>query len=206
MLLTLLLTFRQHSQLSSSRLSHRAPFDVMRCIGVLGPQTSCAIKTKEAGPEPRGQGPEAEILPHRPPGTLWVLQGGAGLGGLWAGCGPRGPQLGPWVAGFGGRGRWPGRPRGWLLCPSSSSVPAAAGRGLRPRVFSAHGPGPQLQVHAPAWAVTARPLAKRLQTGPAFLLQATFTMLPDLVPISDWRSSVNQGRGSLFRHTGCTTQ
>jgi hypothetical protein len=23
---------------------------------------------------------------------------------------------------------------------------------------------------------------------------------------SDWRSSVNQGRGSLFRHIGCTTQ
>ena len=68
----------------------------------------------------------------------------------------------------------PDRHRGWLLCPSS--VPAAAGRGLRPRVFSAHRPGPQLQVHAPACAVTAHPLAKRLQTGPAFLLQAILTI------------------------------
>jgi hypothetical protein len=43
----------------------------------------------------------------------------------------------------------PDRHRGWLLCPSS--VPAAAGRGLRPRVaFPAHRPLPQLQVQAPA--------------------------------------------------------
>jgi hypothetical protein len=36
-------------------------------------------------------------------------------------------------------------------------------------------------------------LAKRLQTGPAFLLQAIFTIWPDIVPIQiqtgDWRSS-----------------
>jgi hypothetical protein len=35
----------------------------------------------------------------------------------------------------------PDRHRGWLLCPSP--VPAAAGRGLRPRVFPAHMPLPQ---------------------------------------------------------------
>ena len=75
----------------------------------------------------------------------------------------------------------PDRHRGWLLCPSS--VPAAAGRGLRPRVFSAHRPLPQLQVHAPAWGVTPHPLAKRFQTGKGFLLQAIFTIWPDLVPI-----------------------
>jgi hypothetical protein len=46
----------------------------------------------------------------------------------------------------------PDRHRGWLLCPFP--VPAAAGWGLRPRVFSAHRPLPQLQVHAPAWSVT----------------------------------------------------
>jgi hypothetical protein len=66
----------------------------------------------------------------------------------------------------------PNRHRGWLLCPcpSPSSVPAAAGRGMRPRVFSAHRPEPQLQqVQAPACAVTACPLAKRLQTGPSSL-------------------------------------
>jgi hypothetical protein len=38
----------------------------------------------------------------------------------------------------------PDRHRGWLIFPTS--VPAAAGRGLRPRVFSAHGPGQQLQL------------------------------------------------------------
>jgi hypothetical protein len=74
----------------------------------------------------------------------------------------------------------PGRHRGWLLCPSS--VPAAAGRGLRPRVFSAHRPLPQLQVHAPAWGVTPHPEAKRFQTGKG-LLEAIFTLWPDLVPI-----------------------
>jgi hypothetical protein len=35
----------------------------------------------------------------------------------------------------------PDRHRGWLLCPSS--VPAAAGRVLRPRVFPAHRPAPK---------------------------------------------------------------
>ena len=31
-------------------------------------------------------------------------------------------------------------------------------------MFSAHRPWPQLQVHAPAWGVTPRPLAKRLHS------------------------------------------
>jgi hypothetical protein len=99
----------------------------------------------------------------------------------WAGCGPGGPTwpLGRWP--LGSVAGDPDRHRGWLLCPSP--VPAPAGRGLRPRVFSAHRPGPQLQVHAPARAVTAHPLAERLQTGPAFLLQAIFATWPGLVPI-----------------------
>jgi hypothetical protein len=121
----------------------------------------------------------------------------------WVGSG--GPNLAPGP--LGSVAGDPDRHRDWLVCPSS--VPAAAGRGLRPRVFSAHGPGPQLQlqVHAPACAVTAHPLAKRLQTGPAaFLLQAIFTNLARSCADSDWRSSANQGRGSPFRHTGCTTQ
>jgi hypothetical protein len=78
----------------------------------------------------------------------------------------------------------PDRHRGWLLCPSS--VPAAAGRGLRPRVFSAPRPDPQFQVHArPGTGCNspARPLTMRLQTGPTPLLQAIFTVWPDLVPI-----------------------
>jgi hypothetical protein len=56
----------------------------------------------------------------------WVWSGGSNLA-----PGPLGSVAGD-----------PDRHRGWLLCPSS--VPAAAGRGLRPRVFSAHGPPPQL--------------------------------------------------------------
>jgi hypothetical protein len=64
-----------------------------------------------------------------------------------------------------------------LLLPRTG----ACRRGLRPRVFSAHRPGPQLQVHAPARAVTAHPLAARLQTGPAPLLQAIFKTWPGLL-------------------------
>jgi hypothetical protein len=105
-----------------------------------------------------------------PPGSSeesWVLG--------WAGCGPGGPTwpLGRWA-------RWPVTPTG---TGAGSSAPPAGTGGLRPRVFSAHRPWPQLQVHAPARAVTARPLAKRFQTGHAFLLQAIFTIWPDLVPI-----------------------
>jgi hypothetical protein len=75
----------------------------------------------------------------------------------------------------------PVRHRGWLLCPSS--VPAPAGRGLRPRVFSAHRPWPQLQVQDSV--MRRRPIVgiAYIQTGHAFLLQAIFTIWPDLVPI-----------------------
>jgi hypothetical protein len=47
-----------------------------------------------------------------------------------------------------------------------------------------------------------------IQTGRAFLLQAIFTIWPgrSCADSDCWRSSVNQGRGSFFRHTGCTTQ
>jgi hypothetical protein len=64
-------------------------------------------------------------------------------------------------------------------------LPRAGGcrPGLLPRVFSAHRYAPQLQVHAPASGVTPHPLAKRLQTGPAFLHMPIFTIWPDLVPI-----------------------
>jgi hypothetical protein len=75
----------------------------------------------------------------------------------------------------------PDRHRGWLLCPSS--VPAAAGRGLRPRVFSAHRPGPQLQVQDSVMGWQPIVGIAYIQTGPAFLLQAIFTTWPDLVPI-----------------------
>jgi hypothetical protein len=86
--------------------------------------TSCAIKEARSGN-------------FTPPGTIWV-QGGAGLGWVWS----RGANLAPGP--LGSVAGDPDRHRGWLLCPSP--VPAAAGRGLRPRVFSAHGPPPQLQV------------------------------------------------------------
>jgi hypothetical protein len=98
--------------------------------------------------------------------------------------GPTWP-LGRWV-------RWPVTPTGTgagssLLCPSS--VPVAGGWWLRPRVFSAHlgrcrcYRSSKYIVHAPAWGVTPHPLAKRFQTGRGFLLQAIFTIWPDLVPI-----------------------
>jgi hypothetical protein len=129
--------------------------------------TSCAISDR------RSQGPRSAVLGT---GRRWadpgLVQGWSGGGASGpAGCGPTGGPtwnlaLGPWLApGLLAAGCWvlgsvagdPGRHRGWgwLLCPSS--VPAPGGRGLRPRVFSAHRPAPlpQLQVqHAPAWGVT----------------------------------------------------
>jgi hypothetical protein len=58
------------------------------------------------------------------------VQGGAGMGWMWSGGGNLAPGPLGSVAGD------PDRHRGWLICPSS--VPAAAGRGLRPRVLPAH--------------------------------------------------------------------
>jgi hypothetical protein len=73
-------------------------------------------------------------------------------------------------------------------------------------VFSAHRPLPQLQVQDSVMG--RRPIVgiAYIQTGKGFLFRATFTTWPDLCADLDWRSGVNQGRGSLFLHTGCTTQ
>jgi hypothetical protein len=95
----------------------------------------------------------------------WVLSGGSNLA-----PGPLGSVAGD-----------PDRPRGGLLCPPS--VPAAADRGLRPRVFSAHRPGPQLQVQDSVMG--RRPVVSTayIQTGPAFLHMPIFAIWPDPVPI-----------------------
>jgi hypothetical protein len=91
----------------------------------------------------------------------------------------RGVQLGPWPL-WGRWVRWPVTPTGtgagWLLCPSS--VPAAAGRGLRPRVFSAHRPWPWPQLQVQDSVMGRRPIAgiAYIQTGHALLLQAIFTI------------------------------
>jgi hypothetical protein len=69
----------------------------------------------------------------------WVCSGGPNLAPVPLGS----------VAGDPGRHRH----RGWLVCTCTSPVPAAAGRGLRPRVFSAHRPGPQLPKYMPRHAL-----------------------------------------------------
>jgi hypothetical protein len=86
----------------------------------------------------------------------------------------------PWGARFGGR--WP-RPAPGLGPLPPPPVLAAAGRGLRPRVFPAHGPPPQLQVQDAVMG--QRPVVgiAYIQTGGDLLLQAVFTTWPDLVPI-----------------------
>jgi hypothetical protein len=79
----------------------------------------------------------------------------------WVGCGPRGPT---WPLGLVAGDT--DRHRGWFICPS---VPAAAGRGLRPRVFSAHRLVPQLQVQDSLMG--RRPIVgiAYIQTGTGFL-------------------------------------
>jgi hypothetical protein len=90
----------------------------------------------------------------------WVWSGGSNLA--------PGPLGSVWPVTGG-----PDRHRGWLLCPSS--VLAAAGRGLRPRVFSAHGSVPQPQVQDSV-------MGRRPIVGIAYI-QTIFTIWPDLVPI-----------------------
>jgi hypothetical protein len=94
------------------------------------PTTSCAIKER----------PGAEILPRRVPSAIWV-QVWELVWARWVWSGGSNLAPGP----LGSVAGDPDRHRGWLLCPSAVPAAAAAGRGLRPRVFSAHGPGPQLQ-------------------------------------------------------------
>jgi hypothetical protein len=119
----------------------------------------------------------------------WVWSGGSNLA-----PGPLGSVAGD-----------PDRHRGWLLCPSS--VPAAAGRGLRPRVFSAHGPGPQLQVQDSVMGGAAPHCWHCVYPDrPGLPSHAHFHNLARSCADSDWHSSANQDRGSLFRHTGCTTR
>jgi hypothetical protein len=122
---------------------------------VWGPQIGPISPTDSEGPE------AATLATVRPLGPVrsWV-----GLGVV------RGVQLGPWP--LGARWvRWPvtstgDRHRGWLLHPS----PVRTGA-WRPGAEAARVLGSQAwaaapsQVHAPARAVTARPLAERLQTG-----------------------------------------
>ena len=95
--------------------------------------------------------------------------------------------------------RDPDRPRGWLLCPCSS-VPAAAGRGLRPHVFPAHRPGSQLQVRDSVMG--RRPVVgiAYIHTGPVSLFTCPFLQSGEILcrrfrfrlalPLPDSRSQV----------------
>jgi hypothetical protein len=74
-------------------------------------------------------------------------------------------------------------------------------------VFPADRPAPQLQVQDSVMG--RRPIAgiAYIQTGAAsslLLSSSHFHNLARSCADSDWRSSANQGRGSLSRHTGCT--
>jgi hypothetical protein len=167
------------------------------------PKPQCAVRSAcdyDQLRDQRGQGPGGAVLATvRPLGPVSSEELG------WAGCGPGGPTwpLGRWV-------RWPVAPdpdrhRGWVLCPSA--VPAAGGRGLRPRVFSAHRPGPQLQAPSacPGTGCNSASFGRAPSDRPSLPSSSHFYNLARCAD-SDLRSSANQGRGSPFRHTGCTTQ
>jgi hypothetical protein len=120
-----------------------------------------------------------------------------GPGGSWDGLGVlRGVQLGPWAAGFGGLLPQPAPGLAPLPPPPYRPRP----RGLRPRVFPAHRPVPQMgwrpivgiaYIHRPAQAPFTCPFSQSGRTLCRFRLAL---------------QRKNQGRGSPFRHTGCTTQ
>jgi hypothetical protein len=135
--------------------------------------TSCAIRDQ------RGQ--RRRYWPPSAPWVQWPVRSWAGLR-----CGPggQGSNLPPGPLGSVAGG--PDRRRGaWFLCPSPLDPgPGGWGKARASRVFPARRSGPQLQVHAPARAVAAHPLAERLQTGPAPLHMPIFTVWrPGLVPI-----------------------
>jgi hypothetical protein len=98
------------------------------------PEASCCA-IRWGGPEAAGAGGGVD---HRsPPGSTsseelgWAGGVARGVRGpTWAAPGPLSSVAGD-----------PDRHRGWLLGPSS--VPAPAGRGLGPRMFPAHRPGPR---------------------------------------------------------------
>jgi hypothetical protein len=125
---------------------------------------------------------------------------GAAVGWAWPGGGNLAPGPLGSVAGD------PDRHRGWILCPSLLRT-----CGCRPGAEAARVPGSQACAAAPSTSpdmrCNSRPLAKRLQTGTGFLhMPSHFHKPGQILCDSDWRSSVNQGRGSLFQHTGCTTR
>jgi hypothetical protein len=140
----------------------------------------CFLRAAGGGGGPTDQlrdqrGPEAAILAavrRSPPGSSEELG--------WAGCGPPGGPtcwpLGRWALGSvaGDPDRHRGLPGAGSSAPPPYSVPAAAGRGLRTRVSSAHRPAPQLQVQDPVMG--RRPIVgiAYIQTGASFLHMPIF--------------------------------
>jgi hypothetical protein len=93
--------------------------------------------------------------------------------------------------------------------PGLAPLPLLRTGGCRPGAEAARVPGSKAVAAAPSTSpgmgCNSHPLAKRLQTGKG-PSSSHFSQSARSCADSDWRSSVNQGRGSLFRHTGCTTQ
>jgi hypothetical protein len=166
--------------------------------------TSCAIRGARGGGIGRCS----------PPGSSEELG--------WAGCGPGGPtwpQLGRWV-------RWPvtrdpdrhaGAGSGSSAPPPYRRLPAGAGAGARRACSRLIGRGRSSKYQHPTCPGMPRHPGMRCNSasfGRSVFRPATLSFLkPFPQPRrsctdsdSDWRSSANQGRGSLFRHTGCSTQ
>jgi hypothetical protein len=89
---------------------------------------------------------------------------------VWPG---RGVQLGPWAAGF-GAGRRPRPAPGLAPPPRPPPAPAAGGRGLRPRVFSAHRPS---GLHGCQYMPRHLPLRLILWQSVSAIPMASFTCL-----------------------------
>jgi hypothetical protein len=153
-------------------------------------ETSCAIRGARAG----------DIGHRSPPGSSEELS--------WAGCGPGGPTwpLGRWV-------RWP-------VTPTGTGAGSSAPPPYTERHFRTGGcrPGAEAARVLGSWACAAAPstypgmgryapsFGKASSDRRSLPSHAHFHNLARSCADSGWRSSANQGRGSLFRHTGCTTQ
>jgi hypothetical protein len=141
-------------------------------------------------------GPRGGDIGHRsPPGSSEEL------GWAWAGCGP-GDQtwpLGRWV-------RWPETPTG--TGAGSSVPPPYRTGGSRPGAESARVLGSYAVAAAlstcPGTGCNSPSIGKAFSDRQRLLSHAHFHSLARSCADSDWRSSANQGRGSLFRHPGTT--
>jgi hypothetical protein len=171
-------------------------------FGIASPPPAPAPPRPPPSPEQvRGHGGQGAN--HWPPFAVRPLSPGARGQGGWAWSVVRGVQLCPWAAGFGGR-----RPR---PAPGLAPLPLLLRTGgCRPGAEAARVLGSQTWAAAPAicpgTGCNSPSFGRASSDRPSPPSSSHFHSRTRSCADSDWRSGVNQGRESLFRHIDCTTR